>query len=396
MSEGHPRAILSKSPRYEMLDVWRGVVCLVVVMEHVGVSLWAGTSEGQGWEGRLRQAIGSALTWNFGSPLFFVMSGYCIASSLDGARRKATAPGEFLLRGLWRIFPTYWAALLGFVVLVSGLDAVGMPGLHNNSVSLQIGSPADLTWAQWLGNLTLTETWRPLVGGGAASVFTRVAWSLCYQEQFYLLCVLALWLFPRRIDLALGIATVAIVAFRVATWDTGAIHRIEGSLPIYWHVFAVGLAVYWRLNWAGSAMAKPGVDLALVALAILRWTVSDVATGASAAFGLLLIGLHRWDRQTAGLSWLGPIRACGRRSFSIYLAHLPVTTVGNALLFEAGVTGYWARAIVMVPVVTLASVGTGWVFHHVVELRFTGLPPLLGFKREVATAPGKALALMAA
>jgi len=396
MSSDHPRGNLNKSPRYEMLDVWRGVVCLVVVLEHVGVCLWEGTSDGQGWEGLLRRAFSAALTWNFGSPLFFVMSGYCIASSLDSARRKATAPGEFLLRRLWRIFPTYWAALLGFVVLVTGLDAVGLKFLHNNSVSLQIGSPADLTWAQWLGNLTLTETWRPLVGGGAASVFTRVAWSLCYQEQFYVVCVLALWLFPRRIDLALGIATAVIVSFRVATWDAGAIDRIEGSFPIYWHVFAVGLAVYWRLNLARSAGAKRGVDLALVALAILGWAVSDIATGASAGFAMLLVGLHRWDRQAAGLAWLGPLRSCGRRSFSIYLAHLPVTTVGNALLLQAGVTGYWARAIVMVPVVTLASVGTGWVFHHVVELRFTGLPPLLGFKRGGATAPGKALALMAA
>ena len=48
--------------------------------------------------------------------------------------------------------------------------------------------PQDLSAAQWLGNVTLTESWRHLVGGGPQEIFTRVAWSLCFEEQFYFLC----------------------------------------------------------------------------------------------------------------------------------------------------------------------------------------------------------------
>src|SRR5262249_9397625 len=152
MSVDQSREPGGKTPRYQMLDVWRGLVCLVVVLEHVGVALWGGADGGVGLEGGVRRAVVQALRLNFGSPLFFVMSGYCIASCLDSARRRGTTPAEFLLKRFWRIFPTYWAALFGFVALVAVLDTVGLPSLHSNAFSLEIGAPGDLTFAQWLGN----------------------------------------------------------------------------------------------------------------------------------------------------------------------------------------------------------------------------------------------------
>ena len=376
MSLDQSRESGEKAPRYQMLDVWRGLVCLVVVLEHVGVPLWAGAEEAVGWEGGVRWAVMQALRLNVGSPLFFVMSGYCIASCLDSARRRGTSPAEFLLKRVWRIFPTYWAALFGFVAVVAVLDTLGLPGLHRNAFSLEIDAPGDLTFAQWLGNLTLTETWRPLLGGGSGSVYTRVAWSLCYQEQFYAVCALVLWLAPGRLDRVLAAASVAIVGFHLAAWDVGAGPRIEGTFPVYWHVFAVGLAVYWRLNRAPEGNARRGVELGLAGLIVVGWATSSVATTASAGFGILLIALHRWDRRAGQLGWLDPVRAIGRRSYSIYLIHLPVTTVGNALLAGLGLSGFWPRVLVMVPVVTGASVAVGWAFYRAVECRFLGPPPL--------------------
>jgi hypothetical protein len=44
-------------PRYQMLDVWRGVVCLVVVLEHVGVVLWGFGGSAAGWDGWLRRGL---------------------------------------------------------------------------------------------------------------------------------------------------------------------------------------------------------------------------------------------------------------------------------------------------------------------------------------------------
>jgi peptidoglycan/LPS O-acetylase OafA/YrhL len=395
MMTGHQQGHAVSTQRYQMLDVWRGVVSLIVVVEHVGVVLWLGEYDAEGWGGWLQREIVRVLKWNLGAPLFFVMSGYCIAASLLAQQRRGGTPLSFLARRLWRIYPTYWAALLGFVVLTAGFDALGFVRLHRNNLSLEIASPGDLVLAQWVGNLTLTETWRPLTGGLEPAVFTRVAWSLCYQEQFYVICVLALWLAPNRLGRALALATTAIVAFRLGAWDAGALHRIEGLFPVYWHEFAVGLAVYWRLNGCtgpatpANLAAKRGLDLFLVALLVSASRYGFVSTIAASGFGLLLIGLYRWDHLTGGLHWLGPVRACGRRSFSIYLAHLPVAAVGNTLLYDLGLTGFWARLLVTVPLVTMASVAVGWGFFHLVERWFLGAPAL---PRPVASARDPRLA----
>jgi len=383
MTPDHPLAHAPTTPRYQMLDVWRGVVCLLVVLEHAGVALWQGVDDVKGLEGSIRRFVVGSLTWNAATPLFFVMSGYCIAASLESTRKRGVSPGAFLMRRLWRIYPTYWAALLGFVVLVATADALGLSRLHQNGLSLAIAAPGALDLRQWIGNLTLTETWRPLVTGGYGEVYTRVAWSLCYQEQFYVVCVLALWLAPARLDRVLAAVTVAVLAYRISAWDSGSLHLLEGTFPYYWHVFAVGLIVHWRLSGAGSVAApgnwwpRRGVELLLAALLAVGLVQNSVFEVASAGFGLLLIATHRWDLRAGSLTVLQPFRACGRRSFSIYLTHLPVTTAGNVLLYDLGLTGYWTRVFVLVPAVTAASVAVGWAFHRAVESRFLGAPPSL-------------------
>ena len=381
-----PAAPHVSGPRYQMLDVWRGVVAIVVVLEHVGVVLWGASLDGAtGWERQFFKGVIWALQLDVGGILFFVMSGFCIASSLASAQRRGDTPLRFLYRRFWRIFPTYWAALLLFVAFVSASDAVGLRMLHDNGVSLQLASPWSLTHAQWFGNLTLTETWRThFVGGLTSAVYTRVAWSLCYQEQFYALCALALWFFPNRLAKFMAIATVAIASLRFAASDVGWLERFSGSLIIFWHVFAVGLAVYWRLlGSAGVAMNRRRlVEIGMAVLAVATWFVTHhLPNVVPYLFGLALIGLYRWDAKGAALRCLEPIRACGRRSYSIYLVHLPVTTIGNGLLVAAGIESTWGRALVIMPVVTAASVGFGWAFHAAVERHFLGLPPRIDGRR---------------
>ena len=368
--------------RYQMLDVWRGVVCLLVVLEHVGVVLWVGAGDAPGVQGWFQRAVVAVLSLNIGTPLFFVMSGYCVASCVESSRRKGHSPLMFLYRRFWRIFPTYWAALLVFAVLVLALDLAGLDRLHCSDLSLQIDSPKSLTWGQWLGNLTLTETWRRTAFGGASSaVYTRVAWSLCYQEQFYAICGLVLWLAPAKVSKTLAWTTLGIVAYRTFAADAGFLHTLDGVFVVHWHVFAAGLAVYWRLNAASTAPVKTrrAVDAGLAALAVVGLVSGSVPTTAAGVFGLILIGLHRWDAASVGLAWLGPVRACGRRSYAIYLSHLPVVMMGNVVLYDLGLNGLWARVLVVVPVVTAAALAFGWLFHHLVERHFMGAAPLPKF-----------------
>ena len=360
-------------PRYHLLDVWRGVACLMVVVHHAGYALhWS-------------DAAGSAPRWwivwgvnrlSLGVPIFFVISGYCILASVEASRRKELSPWTFLGRRFWRIYPPYWTALLFFLAVVVSLDAAGLRGLHHGAHAVKLDSPAALDLPRWVGNLTLTETWRPHVWGPPRDVYTGIAWSLCYEEQFYFVCFLVLWFAPRRTCATLFWVTAVAVAVRVGAWETGRLALIRGVFPLLWHQFAVGMAVYYRLNEARGPRAKHLVDLGLGALLLVGLLARERETVMAAAFGLTLIALKPWDRKADALVWLRPLRACGRRCYSIYLAHLPVVVVGNLWLYQHGLTTFRARALVMVPLVAALSVAVSWAYFALVEAYFLNSPVL--------------------
>jgi peptidoglycan/LPS O-acetylase OafA/YrhL len=367
----------------------------MVVVHHAGFAVTVSETIGAGMEPASRRLLVTFLHMAIGTPMFFVISGYCILASMDAMRRRGTSPWRFLTKRLWRTYPPYWAALLGFVAIVMGLDRLGLERLYHGVYALELYRPTALDSWQWLGNISLTEGWRPRVVGSYELVFTRVAWTLCFQEQFYFVCFLSLLIAPRRLYSTLVSVTVAASGLHVLAWDAGAAHRLAGTFPAQWHDFAVGLAVYWRLNVAASRAGRRCVDLGLLALlAIASWNELD-STVKAAGFGLVLIALRPWDEWLAGRCWLEPMRACGRRCYSIYLAHLPVCVVGSLCLIELGLRGFWLRGLVIVPAVSAAAVGASWLFYGWVERRFTELPafhpvPLPGPPRPAPAFPGKA------
>jgi peptidoglycan/LPS O-acetylase OafA/YrhL len=384
----------SRDPRYGLLDVWRGVACLSVVVYHAGFALGRDEVVGVADVDRVRWAIVALLRlMSMGVPLFFVISGYCIAASAEAHRRRGLSSWSFLRRRFWRIYPPYWVALFGVVALVAALDAAGLARWHReNSHALDLPSPGELSPSRWVGNLTLTETWRPLAWGVAEhEPFTRVAWTLCYEEQFYFACFLMLLLAPRRWFGAVATLSALVVVLRVWAWRAGWLDRLDGTFPMLWHEFAVGLAVYWRLNVARGAVAKRSIELGLAALVVVGALHGLRHTAAAGLFGLVLIALRPWDGPAASRAWLlRALAACGRRCYSIYLAHLPVCTVGVAGLLELGLTGFWTRALVLVPLVSLVATAAGWLFFILVESRFhtPSLAPPIPETRKGFTAEG--------
>lgn len=360
--------------RYRCLDHWRGLLCLFVVLEHAGVVLWPNLADTEGVSRFLMGLVVGPLHWNVAAPLFFVVSGYCVAASLDSSRRKGKSPWEFLARRAWRIFPPYWAALALFVSTVACLDLLGLERWHRNGLTLELPSPGELSARQWFGNLTLTETWRPRAVLDEPLIFTRVAWSLCYQEQFYVVCFVLLLAFRARFFRALAIATAAIVGLAVLAWDCGATRRIDGTFPMLWHEFAIGLGVYWRLSYPGTRRQYRAIELAIVAALVAGLWHGMASTWASALFGLMLIAAKPWDERIGSIRRLEPLKALGRCSYSIYLIHMPVCVVVLSALDALGVGGAWPRLAVMFPLATLASLGVGVLFHRWVDSRFTQLP----------------------
>src|SRR6187455_1953911 len=92
---------VSSAPcRYELLTVWRGVACLMVMICHAiftgyarplpEESNWVYTILGKGW---------------LGVPLFFVISGYCITASVCALQSQGISTWQFFRRRFQRIYP---------------------------------------------------------------------------------------------------------------------------------------------------------------------------------------------------------------------------------------------------------------------------------------------------
>ncbi len=365
---------LRHNPRYKSIDLFRGLACVMVVIHHTGYAVLAHEVEGPGFEFWLRRRVANVLHMAVGTPMFFVISGYCVLASLDAIRRRGTSSWAFMTKRLWRTYPPYWVSLLAFVAIVAVLNHFGLTHLYNGPHALELYRPTTLDLSQWIGNLTLTESWRNQIGGSYELVYTRVAWTLCFQEQFYFVSFLCLLLAPRHLYRVLAILTALLILVRLVAWDSGSLFRMGGTFPVLWHEFAVGLAVYWRLNVASTALQRRAIDLVLLALFAIAWRVDYDSSIKAAGFGLILIGLHPWDDRIASWKRLDFLRQSGLRCYSIYLTHLPVCVVGTLTLYHLGLQAFWARVLIVVPVVVTAALGVGWLFYRWVELWFTKLP----------------------
>jgi peptidoglycan/LPS O-acetylase OafA/YrhL len=171
--------------RYDSLDIWRGVACLLVLVNHA-VSYQLNSAVPARTIDHVYAAIATvAARFWIGVPIFFVISGYCISAAADSRRRKGAALSTYFFRRFRRIFPPYWAVLGATVLLVGAGDVAFGGGLIRNSGFLR---PWWYSPAQWFGSITLTEIWRSHVFGGQKGLILGHAWTLCYEEQFYAVC----------------------------------------------------------------------------------------------------------------------------------------------------------------------------------------------------------------
>lgn len=363
-----------------MLDVWRGVACLMVVVFHAthyarieptgdGMAAWLIAATARGW---------------MGVPIFFVISGYCISAAADSVRPQQQTLGTFFIRRLRRIFPPYWVTLGGTLALVLILERL-LPGFLTDDPN-GIADPARLGPWQWLGNATLTEGWRRHFTPGAAQYFLGHAWTLGYEEQFYAVMGLLLIL-PRR-AFFIGAASVTALTFVLFVLKrNGAQIPVEGFfLDGRWILFAAGILVYYRANWAG----RVGRWVALLPLVLgLAWSLHapwKLALPKSNfwqelfvafVFAIAIALLQPMDEKLERVRLLAPLRFVGRMCFSLYLVHLPVTKAVSHAVARAGLTSDAAVLLITVPMSVAVALPVAWLFYRHVERRFVSPPSAL-------------------
>ncbi len=382
-----------RNTRFESLDAWRGIACLLVVIYH-STNAYAASDE---FLTRIHEHGGSfadhllVLTSKLwvGVPLFFVISGYCIAATADASRNKPRPAVSFLYRRLKRIYPPLWAYLALCVVLLSLI-----PTAYWYQTSLRYPIHAfrteGLSFWNGIGSLTLTEEWRPLLVGPPYAQYSIQLWTLCFEEQFYfivgfILLVARQWLFP-------AIALVTLFVFlNIASFSANSGYdltayqiRADGLfLNGLWLAFAAGVAIYYRANRATPILAR---CLELLLFVLLLWSMqgvkawwrfeSDTTANLVIAFSfaLLLCAIQRFDARIAKWRGLAPFRACGQICYSLYLIHMPITLFGSSLLYHAGLTSSIQTICIVVPICMLASISAAILFHRTIEKRFMNKP----------------------
>lgn len=371
-------ALPTKSARYQMLDFWRGVSCLALVVFHATMQLvHAGISfEGSFWDraGNALTAV-AARTW-IGVPIFFVISGYCVMATIDSRRRKSSSISDYIHRRVRRIYPPYLIALAVSCAAIYAVETHFWPGLLSDGI-FTVPKLTSLSAGQWFGNFTLTETWRPYVAGPATSMILPNTWTLCYEEQFYLLAGVILFACPRRIFLGAAAVTALSVVVKVATKLAGL--HLEGIVfDGRWLLIAAGILAYYRINYATVNQTR--AIYALLILGVLGaghprelLTVEPnhaIERFVAYGFALFICLLYPYDKRISGWKILAPLTICGQMSYSIYLMHPLVTKGISHGAFLAGWTNPWVTCLVIVPACLIASLALSVVFNRLVERHF--------------------------
>lgn len=294
-----------RSPNYQILDSWRGFASLWVVSFH-GYNIFA---DRQNFFAENLPLLEWIVTkgW-FGVHLFFVISGYCVATNLSTALNKKRSAGVFLRDRLLRIFPVYWCALIAQTLLQLAST------IFNRTPWLET-IPAN-PW-EALANFFLLE---PYLGVQSRLL---VSWSLVYEWGFYFLMaagLLYLQTHPRRLIAFLGGVALALVG--LLGYYTGIF------LPLkFWPEFMIGVCVF-SFYQAGPDPAKACLVTPLFMFPIVLWLREGSSERAgmmfgAAVFGLLLCLLRKWDDVLISIKPLQWLKQVGLFSYSLYLVHVP-------------------------------------------------------------------------
>ena len=293
------------------------------------------------------------LNWGWaGVDIFFVLSGFLITGILYDTRDAPHRFRIFYMRRTLRIFPLYYGVLL--------LALVTKPIAH------WLWSPAWILWFLYLGNYArFFYLHSPLFPMGALEHLVRQRhglygitfylghfWSLCVEEQFYLVWPLVVFTIRRRetlrtvcllslpLVLAARIACVWLVPqpylqaellyratpFRVDALLLGgflalclrgkeAATLLRAATPILYSLIA-GFILFQLLYWRASSPHTLYVPTSgAPVLTTIGYTLIDLFAAA------LILRLLSIDNPLARILNLKPLRALGKISYGFYVFH---------------------------------------------------------------------------
>ncbi len=359
---------------YPALDGFRALAVLLVFFEHYLSRFYP------------------ALNWGWaGVDLFFVLSGFLITGILFDTRDAAHRLRNFYVRRSVRIFPLFYGVLL--------IALLTTPLFH------WAWNRAWILWALYLGNYArflflnsplhnlgapfgIIEHLRGQPFGHEPTIFLGHFWSLCVEEQFYLVWPAVVFLLRRRTTLRnLCLLSIPLVlAARIACLLLVPAPYLQAELlyrvtPLRADALLIGGAAALALRGPERqtvlTLARRLLPLAL--LAALLWVVAfRLVTGhfyhvvANAPVldtigytlidlfaAVLILNLLDLRRPLARAFNLSPLRALGRVSYGFYvfhdLFHLTIARIVSGLTGSSGLVLAYQIAVVAFAVTLLLS-----------------------------------------
>lgn len=336
--------------RLVAIDALRGLAALVVLAYHARSQFWIGIREtwrvhgiDNDWQAWLGYLTAPLYFGGLGVPLFFVLSGYCVhrAAARSLSRDPAASMNwrEFAARRMWRIYPTYVAALL----LTAAVDT-WVVAAHPE---VALPSNDDSPWALLVNLLSLQGLAGPVFGSNVPF------WTLSIELHLYLAYPILLacrrrWGPERTLAFAFLVSLLAAAAMHWIDVPTQLPYAICGGpffLP-FWFTWAMGM--FLADVEAGSARIPRG-SAWLVAMSFVAGPLLQVVgerefaeLGYAVLFGgvvqgsLSARGQRFWDRR-----WGHALAAVGLFSFSLYATHMPVLVWMHALVGPAPHPTVW-------------------------------------------------------
>ncbi|MES2899252.1 MAG: acyltransferase [Pseudomonadota bacterium] len=356
------QASTTSSPRNHGLDTLRALAIVFVVLHHY--VLFVSRESTFGWVGDIG--------W-VGVDLFFALSGYLIGNQIFAALRSPSGFSltRFYARRLLRTLPNYYVVL----------------ALYFLWPWFRAGSELPPLWKF----LTFTQN----INLEPGTAFSH-AWSLCIEEQFYvLLPALALLVAALRLRLrwtwllvALAIAGGMLVRSQLWHEHVGSGRSFDYFKFIYYSTLCrfdeliVGVALalvrnyhaelWQRITGYGNAALAAGCALAAVTFWLF---LSDRQAYGITVFGFPMLALAFGLLILSALSdnsLLRSIRVPGARSialwsYAIYLTHKQLIILAREPLLNMG---YGPGSAVAIASMVVLSVGSGWLLYQCVERPF--------------------------
>lgn len=311
--------------RFLPVDGLRGVAAVSVLVFH----LVASSAQADVLRGAVPAVVLDPVEYlRSGVAIFFVISGFVIAHTTRNLGYRPQDAIRFSVRRQVRLDPPYYVAIA--LVLAKTLAERLVPGLDYQSYG-----PGDV-----VANMFYLQ------GFTHSPSVLAVAWTLCYEVQFYLFVVLAMVAAGRLVRAGVAddearrqrLVRGALVATGLVSLALPFLHVDAGPWFVgSWWMFCLGSVVYWSTSgrvpvwWGAAALAVVGA-----------WAVAEHLAGVGDpwfgepfawATALVIFVLARrglMDRSPSRLLlYLGGI------SYSLYLVHLPLIDVVMGAAYKA-------------------------------------------------------------